>query len=48
MIRYKYLIIYYLNGIEVKRLNFNDLDVVMFLIVDDYMVIVMWGNIFGM
>lgn len=44
----KYLIIYYLNGIEVKRLNFNDLDVVMFLIVDDFMVIVMWGNIFGM
>lgn len=44
----KYLIIYYLNGIEVKRLNFNDLDVVMFLIVDDFMVIVLWGNIFGM
>lgn len=37
-----------MNGIEVKRLNFNDLDVVMFLIVDDFMVIVMWGNIFGM
>lgn len=43
----KYMIIYYLNGIEVNRLNLNDLSVVLFLILDDCMVIVIWGNLLG-
>lgn len=43
----KFMIIYYLNGIEVNRFNIMDLNIVIFLIVVDCIVIVMWGGLLG-